>query len=259
MVQGKDYTSKVDIWSAGVLLYILMSGTVPFIDENQQQLFRKIAEAKYVLEGDDWDHVSDDAKHMIRNIMQKDPHHRLSAAQALKLPWVSRPHEELDKHHMPNVQERLDVYALKMKLPISVFEPGTLIIRQGERATEVYLIRKGEVEVFFEEVDENGDVVKERRVAVRGEGDFVGEMGVIVDEKGDMLLHRAATFREGHSTRRLNVRAGAVGEKKKLPQNAHSPVSRTVHAWRGSLTVCTSLSFLLFRRCHHSRRGKWTR
>lgn len=94
MVQGKDYTSKVDIWSAGVLLYILMSGTVPFIDENQQQLFRKIAEAKYVLEGDDWDHVSDDAKLMIRNIMHKDPHQRLSGAlrapTPLQMPQGSR-------------------------------------------------------------------------------------------------------------------------------------------------------------------------
>lgn len=107
---------------------------------------------------------------------------------------------------MPDVQERLDIYASKMKLPISVFEPGKIIIRQGQRATEVYLIRKGEVEVYFEEVDENGDVVKETRVAVRGEGDFVGEMGILVNEKGEMLLHRAATFREGISTRKLNVR-----------------------------------------------------
>lgn len=217
MVQGKDYTSKVDIWSAGVLLYILMSGTVPFIDENQQQLFRKIAEAKYVLEGDDWDHVSDHAKQMIRSIMHKDPAQRLSAGQALELPWVSRPHAELDQHHMPNVQERLDLYACKMKLPITVFEPGTVIIRQGERATDVYLIRKGEVEVYFEEADENSDVVKETRVAVRGEGDFVGEMGVIVNEKGDMLLHRAATFREGHSTRRLAVLARPPGRSRRVP------------------------------------------
>lgn len=202
-----DYTSKVDIWSAGVLLYILMSGTVPFIDDNQEQLFRKIAKGKYVLDGEDWDHVSDHAKLMIRSIMQKDPARRLSAAQALKLPWVSRPRDELDDRHMPNVQERLDLYASKMKLPAQVFEPGTLIIRQGERATHLYLIRKGEVEVFFEEVDDNGDVVKETRVIVRGEGEFVGAMGVVVNERGDMLLRPAATFREGQSARRSVVRA----------------------------------------------------
>ncbi|XP_072112457.1 serine/threonine-protein kinase H1-like [Mobula birostris] len=84
----KPYTNAVDMWALGVISYILLSGTMPFEDENRTRLYRMILKCKYSYVGEPWPNVSNLAKDFIDRLITIDPNERMAAAQALKHPWV---------------------------------------------------------------------------------------------------------------------------------------------------------------------------
>ncbi|CAL9697143.1 unnamed protein product [Knipowitschia caucasica] len=84
----KPYTNAVDMWALGVISYILLSGTMPFEDDNRMRLYRQILKGKYSFTGEPWPSVSNLAKDFVERILTVDPAQRLTAGQALKHPWV---------------------------------------------------------------------------------------------------------------------------------------------------------------------------
>lgn len=77
------------MWSFGVILYILLGGYPPFYDKNNQALFRKILKAQYEFHPAYWGEVSDEAKDLIRSLLNVDPAQRLTVNQALSHPWLA--------------------------------------------------------------------------------------------------------------------------------------------------------------------------
>jgi len=84
----ESYDNAVDMWSIGVIIYILLCGYPPFYADNAPALFKKIMDVKYDFEDPSWDEVSDHAKTLIRSLLKKDPNERLTAKQCLDDPWV---------------------------------------------------------------------------------------------------------------------------------------------------------------------------
>ncbi|XP_007901417.1 serine/threonine-protein kinase H1 [Callorhinchus milii] len=84
----KPYTNAVDMWALGVISYILLSGTMPFEDENRTRLYRMILKCKYSYVGEPWSNVSNLAKDFIDRLLTTDPSERMAAMQALKHPWI---------------------------------------------------------------------------------------------------------------------------------------------------------------------------
>ncbi|NXH45872.1 KPSH1 kinase, partial [Dicaeum eximium] len=84
----KPYTNSVDMWALGVISYILLSGTMPFEDDNRTRLYRQILKGKYSYSGEPWPSVSNLAKDFIDRLLTVDPSDRMTALQALKHPWV---------------------------------------------------------------------------------------------------------------------------------------------------------------------------
>ncbi len=87
----------VDMWSMGVIMYMLLGGYPPFYepDDDQKAMFRKILSASFQFHADTWDVVSEEAKDMIRGLLTLDPEKRLTADQCLSHPWLAKPREEL--------------------------------------------------------------------------------------------------------------------------------------------------------------------
>ncbi|KAL3786600.1 hypothetical protein HJC23_008196 [Cyclotella cryptica] len=101
ILNGVPYDEAADMWSVGVILYILLGGYPPFIDENQRKLFRKIRKGEYEFHPEYWSTISDDAKILIRNLLMVDSSQRLSARDALNSNWIAVASDEtLDKHDM---------------------------------------------------------------------------------------------------------------------------------------------------------------
>ena len=88
-VLKKKYNEKCDIWSCGVIMYILLSKRLPFDskDENEEEVLNKIMIGKFDLESSPFDKVSKNAKDLITKLLTSDPHKRISAEEALNHPW----------------------------------------------------------------------------------------------------------------------------------------------------------------------------
>ncbi|KAJ4459574.1 putative Serine/threonine-protein kinase Chk2 [Paratrimastix pyriformis] len=84
---ASGYTKAVDLWSMGVILFILLSGYPPFSEESGP-LFAQITNAKFSFPDEYWGSVSDDAKDLIRRLMTVDPARRISCEEVLGHPWV---------------------------------------------------------------------------------------------------------------------------------------------------------------------------
>jgi len=88
VLTNEDYDSSVDMWSVGVIIYILLCGYPPFYADNAPALFKKIMETRYDFDDPSWDEVSEDAKDLIRHLLVKDPKARWTAKQCAEHPWV---------------------------------------------------------------------------------------------------------------------------------------------------------------------------
>jgi len=82
------YGPPVDMWAVGVLLYILLSGRLPFSGDEDDELFKNILEAKIVWKTPQFDTVSQDAKDLITHLIKVNPEERYTATQALKHPFI---------------------------------------------------------------------------------------------------------------------------------------------------------------------------
>uniref|UniRef100_A0A0K0EX60 Calcium/calmodulin-dependent protein kinase type 1 (inferred by orthology to a C. elegans protein) n=1 Tax=Strongyloides venezuelensis TaxID=75913 RepID=A0A0K0EX60_STRVS len=89
VLQQKPYGKAVDVWSIGVIAYILLCGYPPFYDENDANLFAQIIRGEYEFDSPFWDDISDSAKDFISHLMCCDPSRRFSCSEALRHPWIS--------------------------------------------------------------------------------------------------------------------------------------------------------------------------
>jgi len=83
------YDSKVDMWSIGVILYILLCGFAPFTNNNRLILYDLIKSGSFTFPSPYWGHVSQEAKECIRQLLQVDPQKRLTATELLDQEWIS--------------------------------------------------------------------------------------------------------------------------------------------------------------------------
>ncbi|KAK0078659.1 hypothetical protein PV325_002224 [Microctonus aethiopoides] len=86
----RGYGLKVDVWAAGVILYISLCGFPPFVsqDNDQEILFERILNGKYKFRAPHWTPISDSAKQLISNMLQVQPELRFSAEDVLDHPWL---------------------------------------------------------------------------------------------------------------------------------------------------------------------------
>ncbi|KAE8671593.1 Calcium-dependent protein kinase 34 [Hibiscus syriacus] len=93
----RRYGHEADIWSAGVILYILLSGVPPFYGETEQNIFDSILRGNIDFSSDPWPSVSSSAKDLVRKMLQNDPKERLSAVEVLNHPWMREDGDASDK------------------------------------------------------------------------------------------------------------------------------------------------------------------
>lgn len=90
ILKRTPYATQADMWSIGVILYIILCGFPPFYDENDDlgRLYRKIKRADYDMPSPYWDNISDSAKNIVKRLLVPDPKKRMTALETLQHPWL---------------------------------------------------------------------------------------------------------------------------------------------------------------------------
>ncbi|ESO07938.1 hypothetical protein HELRODRAFT_75608, partial [Helobdella robusta] len=124
------YDKSCDMWSLGVIVYIMLCGYPPFYSEIPEiQLSRRMKEriltGQYEFPEDDWSVVSTQAKDFVSRLLQVDPTERLNVEEALRHPWLNTPPANihlispsiLQKSSMTDVNEAYDYQLTNMRTP----------------------------------------------------------------------------------------------------------------------------------------------
>lgn len=112
-VLKRNYGPEVDVWSAGVILYILLCGVPPFWAETEQGVAQSILRGLIDFKRDPWPKVSDGAKSLVRQMLEPDPKLRLSAQQVLDHVWLHKASKSSKSHDVSlgGVRARLKQFA----------------------------------------------------------------------------------------------------------------------------------------------------
>lgn len=88
-VLSMSYSSKWDIWSAGVILYIMLCGYPPFASEDDAETMELIRRGEFEFDDDAWAEISEEAKDLITQVFQ-DESNRITAKKCLSHPWMQK-------------------------------------------------------------------------------------------------------------------------------------------------------------------------
>ncbi|XP_075907356.1 peripheral plasma membrane protein CASK-like isoform X2 [Nelusetta ayraudi] len=129
VVKREPYGKPVDVWGCGVILFILLSGCLPFYG-TKERLFEAIIKGKYKVRqsaaspppGDSemnprqWAHISESAKDLVRRMLMLDPAERITVYEALNHPWLKERDRYAYKIHLPETVEQLRKFNARRKL-----------------------------------------------------------------------------------------------------------------------------------------------
>jgi calcium/calmodulin-dependent protein kinase I len=120
ILEGTPYDERADMWSVGVILYILLGGYPPFIESTQRDLFRKIRKGEYEFHEEYWGTVSIEAKELISSLLTVDSNERLTAKQGLENEWILGDDVKLAKRDLGVNLEKFRNFNGKRKLRAAV-------------------------------------------------------------------------------------------------------------------------------------------
>ena len=101
-----SYNEKCDIWSLGVILFLLLSGKPPFNGPKDEDILKKVYEGFYSMDGPEWKDITDSCKDLIKKMLCKDSEKRLSGKQCLDHPWIKEAGKVDQKNSKLNISTR---------------------------------------------------------------------------------------------------------------------------------------------------------
>ncbi|XP_034489131.1 peripheral plasma membrane protein CASK isoform X2 [Drosophila innubila] len=114
VVTRRLYGKGCDVWGAGVMLHVLLSGRLPFLGSGVR-LQQSIARGRLSFEAPEWKSISANAKDLVMKMLAANPHHRLSITEVLEHPWI-RDRDKLQRAHLADTVEELKRYNARRKL-----------------------------------------------------------------------------------------------------------------------------------------------
>ncbi|XP_022221201.1 peripheral plasma membrane protein CASK isoform X3 [Drosophila obscura] len=114
VVTRRLYGKGCDVWGAGVMLHVLLSGRLPFLGSGVR-LQQSIARGRLSFEAPEWKSISANAKDLVMKMLAANPHHRLSITEVLDHPWI-RDRDKLQRTHLSETVEELKRYNARRKL-----------------------------------------------------------------------------------------------------------------------------------------------
>lgn len=121
VLNSLGYGTKADIFSAGIILCIILTGVSPFHGKNYQEVLFKNRGGDVSLTGSHWSFVSAEAKDLVGRMVRKDPQERCTAMEALQHPWFSLEHAQLKS--LSNAQENMKRHQNEDRFNVGKIKP----------------------------------------------------------------------------------------------------------------------------------------
>ncbi|XP_026861041.2 peripheral plasma membrane protein CASK isoform X16 [Electrophorus electricus] len=190
VVKREPYGKPVDVWGCGVILFILLSGCLPFYG-TKERLFEGVIKGKYKMNPRQWTHISESAKDLVRRMLMLDPAERITVYEALNHPWLKERDRYAYKIHLPETVEQLRKFNARRKLKGAV-----LAAVSSHKFNSFYGDPPEELPDFSEDPSSSGLLAAER--AVSQVLDSLEEIHALTDcsEKDLDFLH--SVFQDQH-------------------------------------------------------------
>lgn len=161
-VLDRKYTEKCDVWSCGVIMYILLCGSPPFNGEDDNQIIASVKRGVFRFKEQEWSQVSTQAKDLITKMLEKDPKKRISAVDALNDPWILTftTKEDIDLPLLADVLSKIQTFRLEKKM-----QEAALMFMVNFVATKE---EKNQLLKQFRALDENNDGKLSREELING-------------------------------------------------------------------------------------------
>lgn len=144
-VLEQSYTSKCDMWSLGVVTFILLSGYMPFSGPEKEQT-QRISEGRYTMKPERWGKISKEGVDFVKALLQVDPTARLSAQAALEHTWVANRKQKSKTEIDSNVVDALRQFGQASKFRRCCLEMMAWSLSNEDRA---------KVRQYFVQMDQN--------------------------------------------------------------------------------------------------------
>ena len=160
-VLAEKYDEKCDIWSCGVILYILLCGYPPFNADSDELILDKIKTGRFTCPPEEWETVSPLAKDLVNNMLQFHPSKRVSASEALEHKWLlANKNKNVDKKISIKCLNNMKKFHAERKL---------------QQASLTYIVNnllskeeKNDLLELFQQFDLNGDGVLTKQEILNG-------------------------------------------------------------------------------------------
>jgi len=165
----EKYDEKCDVWSCGVIMYILLCGYPPFNGDNDNEILNKIKVGKFVFPAEEWSGISEEAKDLINCMLRFNPVDRLSAGDCLKHSWFQEhTSKKVDSGLSTRCLENMKKFHAERKLQQAAL---TYIVNHLLSKEE-----KNELLELFQSFDKNGDGVLSKEEIFEGYKATLGEI-----------------------------------------------------------------------------------
>lgn len=185
----KNYNEKCDLWSCGVIMYILLSGEPPFNDQkaDNEAIMKKVEKGKYDVSKGVWKTISKEAKDLIKKLLTYKPEDRISAEEALQHPWITDFKVEVDSTAANNALSTMKAFRSEQKLKVAAASYiGSQLISKNE---------KEKLGKIFKALDANGDGKLSKEEIMNGYEEHFGKL--LNEDEIDQLFHDVDTDRSG--------------------------------------------------------------
>ncbi|XP_013389888.1 death-associated protein kinase 1 isoform X2 [Lingula anatina] len=194
-----------DMWSIGVITYILLSGASPFLGDDKQETFRNVTAVDYRFDDDLFASTSDLAKDFIKKLFVKDPRKRLSVHESLRHPWI-QPIEK--KQREARKKSHINIDNLKAFTARKRWKQSLRVVSLCNRLSRSMLLRRsGDVVNSTKSIpsvggEEEDNFVLTALFCATEDGNFAGIKRLlsmtsldinISNRHGETALHRAAS------------------------------------------------------------------
>ncbi|KAI8034091.1 hypothetical protein M5D96_013125 [Drosophila gunungcola] len=185
VLKKEPYGKSVDIWACGVILYILLVGYPPFWDEDQHRLYSQIKAGAYDYPSPEWDTVTPEAKNLINQMLTVNPNKRITAAEALKHPWICQRERVASVVHRQETVDCLKKFNARRKLKGAIL---TTMLATRNFSSRSMITKKGDGSQVKESTDSSSTTLEDDDIKEDKKGIVDRSTTVISKEPEDIRI-----------------------------------------------------------------------